>query len=89
MGEEVAWSIAEGHYGVFSKDVFSARIIGFHIHMDLTQIHALIQRSDLLTEADRTYWLASLSAMKPERIAALEKILLEGEAIKANALTAI
>ncbi len=49
--------------------------------MDLSQLQALIQKSTLLTNDERVYWLQSLSTMKQQHVAKLEAILSEGETI--------
>ena len=49
--------------------------------MDFTQLHALIQKSTLLNEEERAYWLKTLPTMTPEHAAKLEAILAEGETI--------
>ena len=49
--------------------------------MDLAQLQALIQKSTLLTDSERAYWLETLATMKPEHVAKLEAILSEGEKI--------
>lgn len=49
--------------------------------MDLSQLQALIQKSTLITDEERAYWLQTLPTMKPEHVAKLEAILSEGETI--------
>ena len=49
--------------------------------MYLSQLQALIQKSTLLTNDERAYWLQALPEMSPEHTAKLEAILAEGETI--------
>ncbi|NOS67873.1 MAG: hypothetical protein HOO67_05955 [Candidatus Peribacteraceae bacterium] len=49
--------------------------------MDSSQLQALIQKSTLLTETERAYWLQQLPTMTPPHIETLEAILAEGETI--------
>ncbi len=49
--------------------------------MDIPQLQALISRSTLLTNDERTYWLATLPAMQTAQIAKLVEILTEAEKV--------
>ncbi len=49
--------------------------------MDTFQIQSLIARSRILTDAERTYWQASISKMSPEQLKKLESILTKAEKI--------
>ncbi len=49
--------------------------------MDFPQLQALIQRSTLITNEERAYWLQTLPYMTPEHMTKLEGILTAGENI--------
>lgn len=43
--------------------------------MSIQQIHALVERSKILTNTERSYWLATVPKMTPDQVAKLEAIL--------------
>ena len=49
--------------------------------MDLPSLQALVTRSTLLTNDERTYWLGTLATMQPVQHQKLEAILTEAESV--------
>ncbi len=49
--------------------------------MDTAQLTALVQKSALLTEGERSYWLVTLPKMTPEQQQRLAEILAKAEGI--------
>ena len=49
--------------------------------MSITEIHALVERSKLLSQSERTYWLQTLPSMTPDQVAKLETILTKASQI--------
>lgn len=49
--------------------------------MTLPELQALVTRSTLLTQEEKTYWLTTLPTLQPEHMAKLEAILVEAEKV--------
>lgn len=49
-----------------------------------SKIHTLIEKSNVLTKAERAYWLASLPKMTPDQVSRLETILKKAAQIPWN-----
>lgn len=52
---------------------------------DLASLQAMIQATQLLTDAERAYWLAGLARMTPEQLERLKGILDRAAKISWNA----